>query len=1042
MLAERSLRKTLPRRAISLGDAYYLDGRVLGVRLTENDRIEAHVRGERVYAVVLVIDEDEIESSCTCPWFQQQHEECKHVWAAVRAASERGMLPERNLFPTIRHDDVEFVNPWPPAKIREVPPPWKRFLAAVGPAPPVHSKPPQALPEEVAYVIAQVSPHLRPLVLTLFGRARRKNGDWGAWRRLQMDENHLPLVPQFDRETIGLLSTRQWGMRIEPVVSIPASMTPWWMERLGRAGQLYIQQDTDGSLRPIGWDDGPSWSFGVAIRNEAAESAYRIAGEITREGETLPLDEVEAIFPGVIVTNARAGRFDAGGNAAWLNALSASGPVDVPHSDTERFREALLKVPAQNISLPEELGWTVIDQRPQPVLSLQQQPWTAELIGQLDFEYGEWRVRSRSSEQQKTFGRRLIRRHPDVEESFRTRLAGLAMSTSEGYRFRAGQFEDAARKLIAEGWRLEIDSQPVRVAADLDVELSSGIDWFDLNVTAKFGDVSVGLPELLGAAESKRSMMHLADGSYGIVPASWADSLGPVLDLGKREGLALRFRMPQALLIDALLKSTRHKSDVAFADLCRRVADAAPEPRQEPPTLTTALRPYQRAGLGWLHFLRDAGFGGCLADDMGLGKTVQALALLEQIRADGTRRPSLVVAPRSLLFNWAAEARRFAPGLRVLEHHGTEREKNVFDDFDLILTTYATMRLDVKRLAETEFEYVILDEAQAIKNSSSQVAKASLLLRGRHRLALSGTPIENHLGELWSLFEFLNPGLLGSVRSFNRTFASKTAPLESRAALARALRPLILRRTKEQVAPELPARTEQTLYCELEGRQRRQYDELRAHYRAALLGSVRRTGISKSRMQILEALLRLRQAACHPALISAASDSSSAKLDLLVEEVRGVVGAGHRALIFSQFTSFLRIVAEALSEKRYSYLYLDGKTRNRQELVEKFQTPDGPSLFLISLKAGGLGLNLTNADYVFLLDPWWNPAVEAQAIDRAHRIGRAKPVVAYRLIARDTVEEKILELQAKKREIADSIITEDNSVLRKLEVEDLELLLS
>jgi SNF2 family DNA or RNA helicase len=676
------------------------------------------------------------------------------------------------------------------------------------------------------------------------------------------------------------------------------------------------------------------------------------------------------------------------------------------------------------------------------VLSLQQQPWTAELIGQLDFEYGEWRVRSRSSEQQKTFGRRLIRRHPDVEESFRTRLAGLAMSTSEGYRFRAGQFEDAARKLIAEGWRLEIDSQPVRVAADLEVELSSGIDWFDLNVTAKFGDVMVGLPELLGAAESKRSMMHLADGSYGIVPASWADSLGPVLDLGKREGLALRFRMPQALLIDALLKSTRHKSDVAFADLCRRVADAAPEPRQEPPTLTTALRPYQRAGLGWLHFLREAGFGGCLADDMGLGKTVQALALLEQMRADGTRRPSLVVAPRSLLFNWAAEARRFAPGLRVLEHHGTEREKNVFDDFDLILTTYATMRLDVKRLAETEFEYVILDEAQAIKNSSSQVAKASLLLRGRHRLALSGTPIENHLGELWSLFEFLNPGLLGSVRSFNRTFASKTAPLESRAALARALRPLILRRTKEQVAPELPARTEQTLYCELEGRQRRQYDELRAHYRAALLGSVRRTGISKSRMQILEALLRLRQAACHPALISAASDSSSAKLDLLVEEVRGVVGAGHRALIFSQFTSFLRIVADALSEKRYSYLYLDGKTRNRQELVEKFQTPNGPSLFLISLKAGGLGLNLTNADYVFLLDPWWNPAVEAQAIDRAHRIGRAKPVVAYRLIARDTVEEKILELQAKKREIADSIITEDNSVLRKLEVEDLELLLS
>jgi SNF2 family DNA or RNA helicase len=339
---------------------------------------------------------------------------------------------------------------------------------------------------------------------------------------------------------------------------------------------------------------------------------------------------------------------------------------------------------------------------------------------------------------------------------------------------------------------------------------------------------------------------------------------------------------------------------------------------------------------------------------------------------------------------------------------------------------------------------VILDEAQAIKNASSQVAKASRLLRGRHRLALSGTPVENHLGELWSLFEFLNPGLLGPARTFSRTFASKGAPPERRDALARALRPLILRRTKEQVAPELPERTEQTLFCELEGKQRKQYDELREHYRSVLLSRVEESGIERSRMQILEALLRLRQAACHPALVTRGGDEEqpSAKVELLMEELRDVLDSGHRALIFSQFTSFLHIVRTLLDKERIDYLYLDGKTRDRQTLVDAFQSPAGPPLFLISLKAGGLGLNLTNADYIFLLDPWWNPAVEAQAIDRAHRIGRRKPVVAYRLIARDTVEEKILELQAQKREIAESIISEDNSVLRKLEVEDLERLLS
>jgi len=367
-----------------------------------------------------------------------------------------------------------------------------------------------------------------------------------------------------------------------------------------------------------------------------------------------------------------------------------------------------------------------------------------------------------------------------------------------------------------------------------------------------------------------------------------------------------------------------------------------------------------------------------------------------------------------------------------------------FDDYDLIITTYGTLRRDAIQFKDVEFDYVILDEAQAIKNANTESAKAARLLRGNHRLAMSGTPIENHLGELWSLFQFLNPGLLGAASVFKlNTSAARNPDEQVRVLLAKALRPFILRRTKQQVASDLPLKTEQTIYCEMEPVQRKLYDELRDHYRRSLLGLIEREGIKKSKIQILEALLRLRQAACHPGLIDKArKHEPSAKLDVLLPQISEVLEEGHKALVFSQFTSFLAIVRDRLDRDGIVYEYLDGKTRDRQTRVERFQNDADCKLFLISLKAGGLGLNLTAAEYVFLLDPWWNPAVEAQAIDRAHRIGQSQKVFAYRLIARDTVEEKVLELQATKRELADAIINADNSLIRSLGREDLDLLLS
>jgi SNF2 family DNA or RNA helicase len=464
---------------------------------------------------------------------------------------------------------------------------------------------------------------------------------------------------------------------------------------------------------------------------------------------------------------------------------------------------------------------------------------------------------------------------------------------------------------------------------------------------------------------------------------------------------------------------------------------------EQPAGFVGQLRHYQQEGMGWMEFLREFGFGGCLADDMGVGKTAQVLGTLELRRSEG-HGPSLVVAPRSLMFNWREESARFTPQLRVLEYLGLGRDADSIGEHDLVLTTYGTLLRDAPKLAEIEFDYVVLDEAQAIKNASTASAKAVRLLRGAHRLALSGTPIENHLGELWSLFEFLNPGMLGEAKVLKMAggLAHNPSP-EARQLLAHALRPFILRRTKRQVASELPEKTEQTIFCELEGPQRKHYDELRQHYRDTLLNRVDNEGLGRSKMHVLEALLRLRQAACHPGLLDPRRIADpSAKLDVLIEQLNDLREEGHKALVFSQFTSLLAIVRNRLDAQKVNYEYLDGATRDRQEHVERFQNDPACELFLISLKAGGLGLNLTAADYVFLLDPWWNPAVEAQAVDRAHRIGQTRQVFAYRLIAKDTVEEKVLELQKTKRDLADAILGEDNSLIRDLKREDLELLLS
>jgi len=720
--------------------------------------------------------------------------------------------------------------------------------------------------------------------------------------------------------------------------------------------------------------------------------------------------------------------------------------------------------------LPKDLRVEEVPVEPRPRLRVvpASKGWGSRLLRcELSFDYGD-RVVSQGEPgwgvlQEEGF--RVLLRNNAVEEAAYRRLRQLgarpvlvAPGEPADLEMAPDRLPRTVRDLLAAGWHVEAEGRIHRAARAVQLEVRSGIDWFELTGSVAFGDHDVPFPSVLAALRKGATTIPLGDGGVGMLPEDWLQEYGLLAALGTQLHGSLRFSRGQAGLLDALLADHQEATvDERFREVRERLRQfEGVRPAQTPPGFQGELRGYQSEGLGWLLFLEQFGLGGCLADDMGLGKTVQVLAFLESrreredsaiagsnVRAPRQRGPCLVVAPKSLVFNWKQEAARFAPRLKVLDHTGLTRSRDArnFGAYHVVLTTYGTLRRDILVFKDVKFDYAILDEAQAIKNAGSESAKAARLLSAPHRLALSGTPVENHLGEIWSLFEFLNPGMLGRAAAFRTTLGKPSA--ENRAVLARALKPLILRRIKEQVARDLPAKTEQTIYCELEPRQRKLYDELRDHYRHSLLQRVAREGIGRSKIQILEALLRLRQAACHPALIdSRRREEPGAKLETLLPQLSEVLEEGHKALVFSQFTSFLAILRLRLERMGIAYEYLDGQTRDREQRVRRFQEDPACPLFLVSLKAGGLGLNLTAAEYVFLLDPWWNPAVEAQAVDRAHRIGQRRAVFAYRLIAKDTVEEKVLALQQTKRELADAILGADNSLVRDLRREDLDLLLS
>jgi superfamily II DNA or RNA helicase len=582
------------------------------------------------------------------------------------------------------------------------------------------------------------------------------------------------------------------------------------------------------------------------------------------------------------------------------------------------------------------------------------------------------------------------------------------------------------------------------------VRVPSDIDWFDLKLAFVTADgQTVEAREILASWAAGRRYHKLADGTVARLPMEWLSRRGTVaeeLESLRQPGQGLgAFAAP---LVAELLDEA--EGDTArWTELLSRLRGIEGVPtRPVPPGLKGELRHYQLAGFRWMCFLRDLGLGACLADDMGLGKTIQCLAaLLDTHRPGGVPAPgppSIVVAPTSVLQNWAIEAGRFAPDLKVLIHHGPLRSTAAFEGVDLVLTTYALLRNDAEHLGQCPWRYVVLDEAQQTKNPDSQVARAARSLDARHRLALTGTPLENHTGELWSLFQYLMPGFFGRRGDFQKRYQvpiERARDGDALAGLRRRLRPFVLRRLKVEVAPELPPRQEQLLYCDMGPAQRALYEQVKDTYRESVFNAVAARGVRGATVSVLEALMRLRQCCCDPGLLpypEAKTLNESAKTELLITLLSETIENGHRSLVFSQWPSLLKRLEPLLVERGWAYLYLDGSTRDRQDLVERFNAPDGPPLFLVSLKAGGSGLNLVGADHVIHLDPWWNPAVEDQATDRAHRIGQTRPVVAYKLVARNTVEEKILELQSRKRDLFDATVDAGRLSVAELTRADLE----
>lgn len=595
--------------------------------------------------------------------------------------------------------------------------------------------------------------------------------------------------------------------------------------------------------------------------------------------------------------------------------------------------------------------------------------------------------------------------------------------------------------------KLKVNPHTARVKYSVE----SNMDWFDVKGGVYFGDEFIAIKDLKKKFVPGAAFIELSDGKNGIIPDEWLKKLEKLFLHTETENGELKLSKKHFNLVDTLFENLENEE--VLAEIIDRRSKLLNFQQLNlyslPENVNATLRHYQEDGFQWLCFLDEFKWGGILADDMGLGKTLQVITFLSHI-IDKNKQTNLIVVPTSLLFNWENELKKFAAGLSAHFYYGSNRIKSTeeFDQYDIIFTSYGLMLSDIELLKDYAFNYVILDESQAIKNASSKRYKAARLLQANNRIAMTGTPVENNTFDLYAQMSFLNPGFLGNAKSFKNNYANEIdnkRDQQKAADLQQMIKPFVLRRTKEQVATELPDKIEDVLYCEMGKAQRKVYDAVRNDIRDNLLEKMEEEGLEKARFSVLEGLTKLRLVCDTPEILSGQEKYSneSAKIELLIQHIKDNT-PNHKILIFSQFVKMLHVIEKHLQKEEMDYAYLDGQSsqKQRRDNVDKFQQEEDCRLFLISLKAGGTGLNLMAADYVYIVDPWWNPAVENQAIDRCYRIGQDKKVIAYRMICKDTIEEKIMDLKSRKTAIAGDIISTDENTLKQLDKDDILALFS
>ncbi|MCF8086161.1 MAG: DEAD/DEAH box helicase [Desulfohalobiaceae bacterium] len=1081
---QESLKHYFPQAIRTRGNSYARKGRVRLKRATFK-LVTGQVRGSRAYSVEIAQDEED-ESKfrilCTCPYFRRGNA-CKHLWAAIVAADRTLTGTDAPTASTGKSPSSAASDDAPPpsqSSRNEHPAPrdqdWRSALF------------PRGAEQNSAVAGLDGAPgefrlcyELRltgwSASLNAYQQYIRRNGEPGRTKGVDWKLLNSAGLPREDHLVLKILQVAAPGglsssfpVRVPRLSHQDLSLL---LPCLARSGRCRVH-NTDGNVLAFPLREGEDLRVTFlpegndASRAETLQLKPVLVSLDGENGQGTDLEEAQLICPGsppCCLLGDTLHRLE-GVDSERLEALQSSGfRVRVPRREIGDFVEALeTHGNAPAVELPEDLRFREVqDISPLPRLCLE--IGNEGLQGDVAFLYGEFAV-SPGDQRQRLLDRQswsaLIR---DREAEGRC-LAELEESgfepSGDSCACSLERAPEAIQALTDRGWHVEgKDGKPLRKGTTPSVKVSSsGMDWFDLEGEIEFSDTSVDLPRAVREFLQGNRTVRLDDGSRGMLPLDWLRRHAGELALGLEtegsdsrgpsgESVNLRYHKSQALVVDHMVAQDQHADledhFLRIRDELRRFEGL--EPREAPAGFRGTLREYQKEGLSWFEFLIRFGFGGVLADDMGLGKTIQVLALLQQRKRDGGHGPSLVVAPASLVFNWREEAGRFAPQLEVVSHVGPDRatEAGGLEGADLVLTTYGILLRDAAKLSGIEFDIAVLDESQAIKNSRSKTFRAAKALRARHRLCLTGTPLENSLAELWSQMDFLNPGLLRSSSRFEEAVAGPVSRGDAEAgeSLRRLIKPFILRRTKEQVAPELPDKAEHTLTCPMLGDQSRLYRQILAHYRESVLQAVDSKGMNRSKIKVLEGLLRLRQIACHPGLVDPES-SDSGKMDKLRELVREVRSGGHKALIFSQYTKLLGLIKQEFDWLGLPYFSLDGRTtqKRRKQRVDAFQETEESCFFLISLKAGGTGLNLTAADYVFILDPWWNPAVEMQAVDRTHRIGQEKKVVSYRLITEGSVEEKVLSLQEKKQEMVSSVLSGSNDMIKNLTRRDLEHLFS